>query len=91
MADTPKNSTNNFPPDRWCNDEIAVHVECSQSLPRGPLPEKVMQQLKAERARMARLDPEFRAELERRGIFLSPEELGETEPPAPGNPETAPS
>ena len=42
MSDTPKNSANNFPPNRWCNDEIAVHVECKQTLPREPLPEKVL-------------------------------------------------
>ena len=72
-------------------DEIAVHVECTQSVPTEPLPEKVMQWLKAERARMARLDPEFHAELKRAGIFLTPEELGETEPPTSGNAATAPS
>ena len=75
MTDLPKNTGNNFPPDRWCNDEIAVHVECKQTLPSEPLPEKVMQQLRAERARTARLDPAFRAELERAGIFLTPDEL----------------
>jgi hypothetical protein len=82
MPDAPKNAANNFPPNRWCNDEIAVHVECVQSLPTRPLPEKVLNQLKAERARMARLDPEFRAELARHG---------ETEPPASAAAEAAPS
>jgi hypothetical protein len=47
----------------------------------------VLRQLRADRARRARLDPNYRAHLESLGIFLTPEELGETEPPAPGDAE----
>ena len=70
--------------DRWSNDEISIEMPNGPSLPPMPLPEKVLQQLKAERALRARLDPKYRAQLESRGIFLTPEEL--QEPPASSGP-----
>jgi hypothetical protein len=77
--------------DRWTNDEIAIEIPSGPSMPLEPLPEKVLRQLRAERALRARLDPAYRAHLESRGIFLTPEELGETEPPESGAAGTAPS
>jgi hypothetical protein len=73
--------------DRWTNDEIPLEMPSESSLPLRPLPEKVLRQLKADRARRARLDPKYRAHLESLGIFLTPEELGETEPPKTGDAE----
>ena len=75
--------------DRWCNDEIAIEMPSGPSLPPKPLPEKVLQQLKAERALRARLDPKYRAHLESRGIFLTQEEL--QEPPASENAKANPT
>lgn len=75
--------------DRWCNDEISIEMPNGPSLPPIPLPEKVLKQLKAERAMRARLDPKYRAHLESCGIFLTPEEL--QEPPSSGNANTTSS
>jgi hypothetical protein len=91
MNESSINGANNFPSDRWCNDEIAVHVESLHSLPPQPLPEKVRAQFLAERAiwaELARKDPNFHAELERNGIILTPEELREA--PSAGNSEGSP-
>lgn len=84
-----KNPQKNQFLDRWCNDEIAIEMPGGPSLPPRPLPEKVLRQLKAERAMRARLDPAYRAHLESLGIFLTPEELAE--PPASGDAEATPS
>src|SRR4051812_44754297 len=76
-SDSPKNFLN-----RWTNDEIQIEMGPEHSLPPQPITGKRLEQLKADRALHARLDPKYRAHLESRGIFLTPEELGETEPPA---------
>jgi hypothetical protein len=73
--------------DRWTNDEIAIEIPSGPSFPPQPITGKRLEQLKAERALRARLDPKYRAHLESLGIFLTPEELGETEPPASANAE----
>ena len=68
---------NDFP-GRWWNEEVTIEMgpECIQPLQ--PITGKRLESLKAERALRARLDPAYRAHLESRGIFLTPEELQES-------------
>jgi hypothetical protein len=73
--------------DRWTNDEVAIEIPSGPSLPLRPITGKRLESLKAERALRARLDPAYRAHLESCGIYLTPEELGETKPPASGTAE----
>ncbi len=78
--------------DRWTNNEIPIEMGPEHTQPPRPITGKRLEQLKAERARWAKLareNPHFHAELERYGIHLTAEEL--QEPPATGNAETAPS
>jgi hypothetical protein len=69
------------------NDENVIDMSNCPDLPPRPLPEKVRALFLAERARWAKLareSPEFRSELKRHYIYLTPEELGESEPPTSG-------
>jgi hypothetical protein len=63
--------------DRWCNEEIALEMGPQHSVPPQPITGKRLESLKAERALRARLDPQYRALLEKLGIHLTPEELQE--------------
>jgi hypothetical protein len=74
--------------DHWCNDEIPIEMGPQYDQPPQPITGKRLENLKAERALRARLDPKYRAHLESRGIFLTPEEL---QPPTSSSGEVTPS
>jgi hypothetical protein len=71
--------------DRWCNDEIAIEIPGGPSLPLQPITGERLRQLKAARALRARLDPGYLVHLQNRGIFLTPQELRDVDPPPPGD------
>lgn len=75
----------------YTEDEVILEIESGPEDfgPPRPVTGKQLENLKAWRAKLARHDPKFRARLESRGIFLTPEEL--QEPPSPEDAKAPPS
>ena len=75
--------------DGWTIDEVTLEIGPEPSDPLQPITGKRLESLTAERALRARLYPKYRAHLESRGIFLTPEEL--QEPPSSEDAKATPS